>query len=830
MTQGMGKRAKSREAAGDRQFVEVAVALPVFKALTYEVPPALRSQMKTGKRVLVPVRNRQITGYVLGHVDSADYETVKKVGCILDEAPIFPASMVPFFRWIADYYLYPLGEVIKGALPAGITTKEMHTFTISDKGRTVLSGRKSLDALHRTVLGTLQKNSTPLTAQTLSRQLGRHVRLSNLASLERSGLVERQLKLRQGRVRPKKERYVTLIEKPRATVKLSKAREKIMTMLEGRGEISMRALRAQKPSAGRLADKMAADGLLDIVEREVYRDPFGMPIELEPIPPLLTGEQANAVTEVIDALGGGFQTFLLHGITGSGKTEVYMQTAAAAIEKGHEALVLVPEIALISQTERLFRARFGDCVALLHSGLSQGERFDQWMRIVRKQVKIAIGPRSALFAPFEQLGLIIVDEEHDDSYKQESKLRYHARDLAVVRAKIDGALAILGSATPSVQSYHNVRAKKYRGLSLKKRIDDQALPAVEIVDLRETSGYRRAKPFITDELKAAMDKTLGRGEQVLLFLNRRGFANYPTCTSCGQPVRCKHCDVTMTLHQSVNAFKCHYCGHSYAQPAGCPNCGNPKMRLIGLGTERVEAKVKTIFPKARVARMDRDAITRKGALIGILKNLRNGQIDILIGTQMVAKGHHYPNITLVGILCADLSLNFPDFRAGERTFQLLAQVAGRAGRGTTHGRVILQTFNPEHFSIVTARDQDFMAFYRQEIVFRKGLAYPPYARLAQILITGKDKERTARHAKDLGILSRKVQSKNKLFSKNVQILGPVVAPLARIKQQYRWQLLLKGKSVEALHGLVTTLRAEMERHIPRKSVRVFFDIDPVNML
>ena len=830
MTQDMGNRAKNQEATKYRQFVEVAVALPVFKALTYAIPSALRSQIKTGKRVLVPVRNRQVTGYVLGHVDSADYETVKKIGCVLDDTPLFPASMVPFFRWIADYYLYPIGEVIKGALPSGITAKEIHTFTLSNKGRTVLSSGNSLDALHRAVLETLQKNSTPTTAQTLSKQLGRHVHLTNLASLERAGLVERQQKLTGGRVRPKKERYVTLIQNPPATVKLSKAREKILTMLEDCGEISMRVLRARRPSAGRLAEKMAAGGLLDIVEREVYRDPFGMPIELEPIPPLLTAEQTNAVTAVTDALGRGFQTFLLHGITGSGKTEVYMQTVAAAIEKGHQALVLVPEIALISQTERLFRARFGDCVALLHSGLSQGERFDQWMRIVRKQAKIAIGPRSALFAPFEQLGLIIVDEEHDDSYKQESKLRYHARDLAVVRAKIEGAVAILGSATPSIQSYHNVRAKKYRGLSLKKRIDDQALPAVEVVDLRETSGYRRAKPFITDELKAAMDNTLGRGEQVLLFLNRRGFANYPTCTSCGQPVRCKYCDVTMTLHQSVNAFKCHYCGHSLAQPVGCPNCGNSKMRLIGLGTERVEAKVKDIFPNARIARMDRDTITQKGALISILKGLRNGQIDILIGTQMVAKGHHYPNITLVGILCADLSLNFPDFRAGERTFQLLAQVAGRAGRGTTHGRVILQTFNPKHFSIVTARDQDFMAFYRQEIGFRKGLAYPPYARLAQILITGKGKERTARYAKDIGILSRKAQSKNKLFSKNVQILGPVVAPLARIKQQYRWQLLLKGKSVEALHGLVTTLRVEMENHIPQKAVRVVLDIDPVNML
>jgi primosomal protein N' (replication factor Y) len=826
----MSKTAKSRVPAREKLFVEVAVALPVSKTLTYEVPSVLRSQLDAGKRVLVPVRNRQVTGYVLGHIDTADYDDVKKVGDVLDEAPIFPASMVPFFRWIADYYLYPIGEVIKSALPGGITTTEVHTVTISNQGRAVLSDGKSLDAFRRAVLETLQENSAPVTVQMLSRQLERDVHLRNLASLERAGLVERQQKLRQGRVRPKKERYVTPIKGRLPSVKLSKAREKILTMVESHGKISMRDLRSHTPAAGPLVNKMAADGLLNIVERDVYRDPFGMPIEPEPSPLLLTGEQTTVVKAVTDDLGRGFQTFLLHGITGSGKTEVYMQTVAAALEKGHGALVLVPEIALISQTERLFRARFGDCVALLHSRLSQGERFDQWMRIVRNEAKIAIGARSALFAPFEQLGLIVVDEEHDDSYKQESKLRYHARDLAVVRAKLEGAVAILGSATPSIQSYHNVRAKKYRDLRLKKRIDDQALPEVKIIDLRETRGYRRAKPFITDELKEAMSETLDRGEQVLLFLNRRGFANYPTCTSCGQPVRCKHCDVTMTLHQAINAFKCHYCGHSCAQTAGCPSCGNPKMRLIGLGTERVEAKVKEIFPETRVARMDRDTTTRKGALISILKGLRGGQVDVLIGTQMVAKGHHYPNITLVGILCADLSLNFPDFRAGERTFQLLAQVAGRAGRGTTRGRVILQTFNPDHFSIVTARDQDFAAFYRREIGFRKDLGYPPYARLTQILITGKNKDRTARYAKDLGKLARKAQSENRLFSKNVQVLGPVSAPLARIKQQYRWQILLKGKTVEALHGLVTTLSAKMESKLPRRDVRVVFDIDPVNML
>jgi primosomal protein N' (replication factor Y) len=810
-------------------YVEVAVALPVFRTLTYRVPAHLGPLAGVGKRVLVPVRNTQVTGYILDHADTTDYEDVKEILDILDEVPIFPASMVPFFRWVADYYLYPVGQVIKGALPGGLNTTQVRTIRITGQGLAALSGGVLPTAMCRDVLKAIE-NRGPVTSRTLSKVLGKGISSKTLTSLERTGLITSEQKLKQGRVRPKKERYVAAVKERQAPAALSEARRKILRVVEDHGEMSLRALKACVPSAGPLVKKMAETGLLDLVEREEYRDPFGEPIETDPGPPVLTGEQASVITAVTDALGRGFQTHLLYGITGSGKTEVYMQIVAAALARGHEALVLVPEIALISQTERLFRARFGNCVALLHSGLSQGERFDQWMRIIRKEAKIAIGARSAVFAPFGQLGLVVVDEEHDDSYKQESKLRYHARDLAIVRAKLQGAVALLGSATPSVQSYYNVRSKKFHGLTLPKRIKNQALPDVTIVDFRETKGSRRAKPFITEELKKAMTETLNRGNQVLLFLNRRGFANYPTCTWCGATVRCKNCDVTMTLHQGANAFRCHYCGFSCPQTVGCPDCGNPKIKLIGLGTERVEAKVKTLFPEAKVARMDRDTTARKGALTSILKNLRQGAIDILIGTQMVAKGHHYPNITLVGILIADLSLNFPDFRAGERTFQLLAQVAGRAGRGSTPGRVILQTFNPDHFCITTARDQDYAAFYSHEIGFRKDLNYPPHSRLVQILVTGKDRSQTARYAQEVGKLCRVIQSEKRGFRKNVEILGPVAAPLARIKKHYRWQLLLKGRNVGPLHGLTRALKTRAEREIGKSGVRLIFDIDPVNML
>jgi primosomal protein N' (replication factor Y) len=814
---------------GEFAYIEVAVARPVSKTFTYEVPANLRPLIMVGKRVLVPFKNFEVTGYVLDLLEATGQQGLKNVLDILDEVPLFPPSMVSFFRWIANYYLYPIGQVIKEALPGGLNITHVNTIGITEQGRFALSnsGPKSSDCPLLEALA----SAGPMRLAALSKALRKEIAPTTLRRLERAGWVVRKRELKPGRVRPKKEQHVRALGTRPSADSLSEARQRILRIVEGEGELSLRALRVRVPTAGGLVKKMAADGFLEMVAQEVYRDPFGEPIQTDPSLPTLTEEQTAVLAALLNAFGQGFQTYLLYGITGSGKTEVYMRAVAAALDRKQQALVLVPEIALISQTERLFRARFGDCIALLHSGLSEGERFDQWMRIVRKEAKVAIGARSAIFAPFDRLGLIVVDEEHDDSYKSASGgLRYHARDLAVVRAKLEGAVALLGSATPSVQSYYNVQTKKSQGLNLRKRVEDWVLPEVTVVDLRETKGRRRAKPFITEELKGAIGETLERGEQVLLFLNRRGFANCPTCTFCGEPVRCKNCDVTMTLHQGANAFKCHYCGYSCAQAKGCQVCGNPKIKLLGLGTERVEAEVKKIFPEARAARMDRDTTTRKGALLKILKDLREGTVDILVGTQMVAKGHHYPNITLVGIICADLSLNFPDFRAGERTFQLLAQVAGRAGRGTRQGRVILQTFNPDHFSVVTAKDQDYGAFYEHEIGFRRDLLYPPYSRLIQVLTTGKDKEQTARYAQSLGRICRDLQSENKTFRKEIELLGPVAAPLGRIKRHYRWQLLLKGSKVGPLHDLTVALQARAQREIGRAAVKMVVDVDPMDML
>ena len=536
------------------------------------------------------------------------------------------------------------------------------------------------------------------------------------------------------------------------------------------------------------------------------------------------------VSKVIRTLGGKFSTFLLTGVTGSGKTEVYMHIAENAIDLGYSVLVLVPEIALISQTERRFRARFGNRVAVLHSGLSAGERYDQWVRIARGEVSIAIGARSAVFAPLANIGIIIVDEEHDTSYKQDSRLRYNARDLAVVRAKQQNAVALLGSATPSIQSFYNVKTAKFKGVTLTERVENRSLPKVTVVDLRKSRDVRGSRRFITPELYEAIGTTLGRGEQVLLFLNRRGFSSYPVCSACGEAIRCKNCDISLTLHQKANAYKCHYCGFTRASVSSCISCGSSKIMLLGLGTEKVESMITMLFPQASVARMDRDTTRRKGSMIKILKGLRNRTIDVLVGTQMVAKGHDFPNITLVGIICADLSLNFPDFRAGERTFQLLAQVAGRAGRGTVPGRVILQTYTPDHFSILSATHQDLKSFYKDEIGFRKSLNYPPFSRVVQIKISGKNKEKTRQHAQTIGDLCNTLKQKNRSLSRSLEILGPIEAALFKIARKYRWQILLKGLEVKPLHRFLNNLWLENRSIINRPDVNVVLDVDPIFMM
>ena len=810
----------------ENSYIEVAVAVPVYHTFTYSVPQFLLPFVAAGKRVLVPFGQRRVTGYILGPSQDSATAEIKHVLDVLDEHPLFESAMISFFQWISDYYKHPIGEVIKNALPGGLTLYDYASITITPQGKQTLKS-DAINPLERAVLKLL--DSGPCRLNHLSRKLKQVVPAALVQSLQRSGYILKSRELREASIKTRQERFFALADPVPALDRLSKPRKQIIDILANQGEISISELKKHVPTAARLLRALENEGYLTVRYKRVYRDPFGEPIRAD-IPPTLNAEQQRAVFQIVDSLNKGFSTFLLQGVTGSGKTEVYMQVAAETLKQGKSVLVLVPEIALITQMERRFRSRFGERIAVLHSGLSAGERYDQWSRILQRKADIAIGARSAIFAPFPEVGLTIVDEEHDSSYKQENNLRYNARDLAVVRAKLNDCVALLGSATPSIQSCYNAFAKKFIQLNLQQRIESRPLPDIKIVDLRERLGYRGIQRFITPVLQKAIKETLDRDQQVLLFLNRRGFANFALCQSCGQPQRCKHCDISLTYHQKSNAFKCHYCGFSRSATSRCDICGSSKIRKLGLGTEKIETTVHKLFPDARVARMDRDTTSRKGAIVKLLKGLKDQNIDILVGTQMVAKGHDFPNITLVGIICADLSLNFPDFRAGERTFQLLAQVAGRAGRGSFPGRVILQTYNPEHFSILAARDQDFNSFYHQEINFRKALNYPPYSRMIQLKISGKDSALTRKHAHQLGDRCRTLKTSNSSVYGSVEIMGPIESSLTKIAQRYRWQILLKGRHAKALHQFASQLLAENPTLFHHSRVRVVIDVDPISLM
>jgi len=810
--------------AAHPEFIEVAVALPVTGTYTYGVPVGLAPFVSSGQRVLVPFGQRRVTGYVMGPAEPADRRQIKTILDVLDETPIFPVSMVPFFRWIAGYYFYPIGAGIKGALPGGLNLTEVHLLEITSKGRKTLA-QQGLNPLESDILTCLQ--SSPIRLDHLHRRVGRKVPRALIHLLVTGGLVVKRSELKGGRVKARQERFVKFVRPPEPGDKLSPARERVMAVVREEGEVSVARLKARIPGSARHIAPLGKKGLLSVVYRRAYRDPFGEPIQPDTAP-VLTGEQNRAISKVRAATERGFAAYLLAGVTGSGKTEVYMQLAEETIGRGSAVIVLVPEIALITQMERRFRARFGEHVAVLHSGLSAGERYDQWGRISKGEASIAIGARSAIFAPFTDIGMIVVDEEHDGSYKQEGGLRYNARDLAVVRARQNNAVVILGSATPSVQSYHNVTAGKFSRLALTRRVRQRSLPEVSVVDLRSARDARGTARYITQPLYKAMKEVLARGEQVLLFLNRRGYATYPVCAACGESLRCKNCDISLTLHLKTNAYRCHYCGFTRSALTGCPACGSSKIKRIGLGTEKLEIMVKELFPRASVARMDRDTTARKGSILKILKGLRNRSTDILVGTQMVTKGHDFPNITLVGIVCADLSLSFPDFRAGERTYQLLAQVSGRAGRGEVPGRVILQTYNPGHFSIRAAGDQDYEAFYRQETGFRKALSYPPYTRMVQLRISGKDKAKTRLCAETVGDLCRGLQGSSD-FVRCVAVLGPIEAPMPKIAGRYRWQILLKGTLVKPLQGFLQRLMTEKAFVQAGRYVKVVVDVDPYFM-
>ncbi|MDD2271949.1 MAG: primosomal protein N' [Desulfuromonadaceae bacterium] len=738
--------------------IEVAIPLYLEKTFHYLVPERLQQVAITGRRALVPFGNRKLTGYILGKAAASALTGLKEIVEVLDSEPLWTAVELEFYRWTASYYQHPLGEVIRTALPAGINIQ-------TRKGAT---GQQEIMTGGKTALR--EKFYLPAQTEPPHRQPG------------------------------------------------GKALE-ILAVIRDAGTISAGELRKRFGTCSPQLKRLVELGLCTAVEREIYRDPFKNITVKRDEPRFLHSHQKAALDAIAVTLDEGlFAPFLLYGVTGSGKTEVYLQAIAHALELGKNALVLVPEIALTPQLTGRFQARFGGGIAILHSGLSDGERYDEWRRIRRGLAQIVIGARSAIFAPLDKIGIIIVDEEHEASFKQSDGLRYNARDLALVRGRMEGAAVVLGSATPSVTTIHAAEQGRLTLLELPERVEGRPMPQVELV------AMKGSKETISAALSTSLAETYAQGRQAIVFLNRRGFATFLVCADCAKPLTCPNCSVTLTYHRQRGQSLCHYCDYAVPAPGTCPSCGGTTLSELGAGTEKLEHDLKELLPTARVLRMDSDTTSGKGSHERLLSRMNDGSADILVGTQMIAKGHDFPEVTLVGVVNAEASLGMPDFRAAERTFQLLSQVIGRAGRGEIPGRVVVQALDTEHYAIRAAAEHDATGFYREELEFRREAGYPPFAFLAAFSISGLSEQTVSAQADNT---ARKLAQLKTELKVRVEILGPAPSPIYRLRNRYRRQILLKGANRADLHRLLSSWRHQATTV---STVRISVDIDPVDMM
>src|ERR1700704_6023798 len=658
-------------------YVRVVIDRAIHRELDYLVPETLVERVDVGSRLRVPFRDKSALATVVAFVAQSDASGIRPIEAVVGESPILSPPLLELGKWMSTYYCCPIETVMRSLLPQVVRRAEV-------------GWKKQLFV-----------------------QPARKIEIDEVAQLRRRA--------------PRQAELLAAIVQLDGPVRAADLLRKVA--------MDNQTLRA-----------LVKRGFAELREEAVERDPHSEEQFIATTNLELNAEQVAALEQIAKAVEApeNAQPILLHGVTGSGKTEIYLQAIATAVANGRSAIVLVPEIALTPQTVERFKGRFAnvpDAVAVLHSHLSEGERHDEWHKIHSGRARIVIGARSAVFAPLKNLGLIVVDEEHETTYKQEEAPRYHARDVAVVRAKIEKCIAVLGSATPSLESYHNAAIGKYRLVTLTQRVDQKQMPLMRIVDLRQERQKKKKAAILSEKLRAAISDRLEKREQTILFLNRRGFSTSLLCSDCGEARNCPNCSVALTFHRHIARLSCHLCGHTAAVPKKCPACGKDALIYAGFGTEKVESTVSHFFPKANVRRMDVDSMTRKEAYRETLRNFRTGKIDILVGTQMIAKGLHFPNVTLVGIINADLALHLPDFRAGERTFQLLTQVAGRAGRGDVEGEVIVQAFTPFHPAIQYARRHDFVGFYDQEIEFREQLKYPPISRVALLTLKGRNEEK-----------------------------------------------------------------------------------------
>jgi primosomal protein N' (replication factor Y) len=801
-------------------FVDIALPVPIDHAFTYSIPPEFQNQVAAGSRVVVPFGKKTLTGVVVGHRASPNVANIKPIKDALDASPTFSEDMLRLTQWIAEYYLAPWGEVLRAATPQGLSVQTTRTVTlIAENVDEVISALKPSAVSQKAILMALQKERT-VNFASLQRKTGIRSLHAVVNQLALNGWVEVREEIGTQAAKTKKETVISISDAGRrllANANKVQAMDNLLTkrQLNALGELSghIGAI-SEIPSVKQIVQNLditssvintlVRKGVLESSQREVYRTSDYDAIE--PAPALtLNPHQAAALSEIEHSLQAGkYATFLLLGITGSGKTQVYIEAIRKVLALGKTAIVLVPEISLTPQTVRRFKAHFADDVAVMHSQLSVGERYDAWRMAHQGKVKIVIGPRSAIFAPLKNVGLIVVDEEHDGSYKQfDASPRYHGRDVAIVRASQNNAVVVLGSATPSSESYFNAISGKYRLIELPERIDNARLPTIEIIDMTKerkrvyeeikADVQKSKKEFpkhlpvssISGLLRAGITERLEKKEGVILLQNRRGFSHVVECFECGYVERCDNCDVSLTYHLVKKDLRCHYCGFVKNAPTICPKCRGTEIRHFSFGTQQVEEELRAMFPNATILRMDKDTTKRKGAHDKILQQFGNKRADILLGTQMVAKGLDFPHVTLVGVISADTQMLLPDFRASEQTFQLLTQVAGRAGRSNLAGEVIIQTLQPDHYSLKHVLLHDFKNFYKEELEYRRELDYPPFSRIVLIEFTGGRENEVLHHAKKFSeflLLSAKEQ---------FRVLGPADAAIPKIKNQFRKHVVVK---------------------------------------
>ncbi|MTI67601.1 MAG: primosomal protein N' [Firmicutes bacterium] len=818
-----------------KEFAEVIVdnrSTKTDRIYTYKIPDTKKDTLKEGMRVLVPFGfgNKLLEGIVIGFKEeiNIDINKVKGIKKIVDNKPVLSKNMINLGMWMKYKYLAQYIDVFRTMLPTGISNKVNKYISLNKIDKMILD---SINSENQKKIVKYLLNNGESEFNTIRKNLKLNNINSSIKSLKKKNIIKTKSRV-DNKIDKRYERFVKLISSNKEEININKRAYKqieILKYLKKNNNIKLNKLLSITNSNLQSAKSLENKGIIKIYEREVKRNPVTKEIKKSYKHKLQYDQRKCFDTINSDIKNKRHNKFLLHGVTGSGKTEIYLQLIEKMLNLKKQSIVLVPEISLTPQTLDRFIGRFGDDVAVLHSRLSLGERYDEWRKIKEGEVNIVVGARSAIFAPFKNLGLIVIDEEHESSYKSSMSPKYDTIEVAKKRCELEGASLLLGSATPSINTYYEALKKDIKLLELNNRVNKKKMPEVDVIDMKEElkSGN---KSIFSKKLYEAIKDNLKIGKQTILFLNRRGFSTFISCRECGHVLKCRECDISLTYHRNKNSLICHYCGLAVKPPKVCPECGSKYIKYFGIGTQRVEEMVKETFDTAKVLRMDVDTTSKKGSHERILNKFKEGNADILIGTQMISKGLDFPNVTLVGVIAADISLNLPDYRSSERTFQLITQVAGRAGRGDNEGKVIVQTYEPDHFSIQMAKDHNYKDFYKNEILLREEFDYPPFKNLINIVISGIKERNVIKTSKETYKEIINNIEKIKMQFNQDDIMGPNPAPIMKIKGKYRWQILIKcdNGNISILKDIVYSICVENNEN--NKSIKFNLDINPISII